>query len=300
MGVVEIYNNRDGITADGKIAEGTEVDAANTLRALQQANPAQALQMVGGASYGSDSRIAKLMAFVGVEKPDQLRHILRIIMMTLSTNVGLPKLIIMWAVSVFGEYLIVSSRFLRSSTSVAKYSADLAKYNSPWSVWATTDEKEKAKPPAATGNEMAFLGQSMLKAYATKESKGKGVAYPPAVQSIVNAIGELSGDYDADLNRLLSTHNQYLTMYSEVSDVKSFTEIVAPVGAHLAAMASEIVLHRGGIDNLKRMNAYGKGLPQSLKAAAISDTNAVVSPSQYVNNGVAPAVLSAYIGYLGN
>merc|ERR1711916_72284 len=44
--VVEIYNNRDGITADGKIAEGTEVDAANTLRALQQANPAQALQMV--------------------------------------------------------------------------------------------------------------------------------------------------------------------------------------------------------------------------------------------------------------
>merc|ERR1711916_424476 len=214
--VVEIYNNRDGITADGKIAEGTEVDAANTLRALQQANPAQALQMVGGASYGSDSRIAKLMAFVGVEKPDQLRHILRIIMMTLSTNVGLPKLIIMWAVSVFGEYLIVSSRFLRSSTSVAKYSADLAKYNSPWSVWATTDEKEKAKPPAATGNEMAFLGQS-----------------------IVNAIGELSGDYDADLNRLLSAHNQYLTMYSEVSDVKSFTEIVAPVGAHLAAnMAS--------------------------------------------------------------
>merc|ERR1711916_378133 len=208
----------------GKIAEGTEVDAANTLRALQQANPAQALQMVGGASYGSDSRIAKLMAFVGVEKPDQLRHILRIIMMTLSTNVGLPKLIIMWAVSVFGEYLIVSSRFLRSSTSVAKYSADLAKYNSPWSVWATTDEKE-----------MAFLGQSMLKAYATKESKGKGVAYPPAVQSIVNAIGELSGDYDADLNRLLSAHNQYLTMYSEVSDVKSFTEIVAPVGAHLAA-----------------------------------------------------------------
>merc|ERR1711916_138382 len=171
--VVEIYNNRDGITADGKIAEGTEVDAANTLRALQQANPAQALQMVGGASYGSDSRIAKLIAFVGVEKPDQLRHILRIIMMTLSTNVGLPKLIIMWAVSVFGEYLIVSSRFLRSSTSVAKYSADLAKYNSPWSVWATTDEKE-----------MAFLGQSMLKAYATKESKGKGVAYPPAVQSI--------------------------------------------------------------------------------------------------------------------
>merc|ERR1711916_222790 len=315
--VVEIYNNRDGITADGKIAEGTEVDAANTLRALQQANPAQALQMVGGASYGSDSRIAKLMAFVGVEKPDQLRHILRIIMMTLSTNVGLPKLIIMWAVSVFGEYLIVSSRFLRSSTSVAKYSADLAKYNSPWSVWATTDEKEKAKPPAATGNEMAFLGQSMLKAYATKESKGKGVAYPPAVQSIVNAIGELSGDYDADLNRLLSAHNQYLTMYSEVSDVKSFTEIVAPVGAHLAAnmasnqsrkatslsplaaMTSEIVLHRG-IDNLKRMNAYGKGMPQSLKAAAISDTNAVVSPSQYVNNGVAPAVLSAYIGYLGN
>merc|ERR1711916_308587 len=65
-----------------------------------QAHPAQALQMVGGASYGSDSRIAKLMAFVGVEKPDQLRHILRIIMMTLSTNVGLPKLIIMWAVSV--------------------------------------------------------------------------------------------------------------------------------------------------------------------------------------------------------
>merc|ERR1711916_315741 len=105
--VVEIYNNRDGITADGKIAEGTEVDAANTLRALQQANPAQALQMVGCASYGSDSRIAKLMAFVGVEKPDQLRHNLRIIMMTLSTNVGLPKLIIMWAVSVFGEYLIV-------------------------------------------------------------------------------------------------------------------------------------------------------------------------------------------------
>merc|ERR1711916_256228 len=154
--------------------------------------------------------------------------------------------------------------------------------------------------------------------YATKESKGKGVAYPPAVQSIVNAIGELSGDYDADLNRLLSAHNQYLTMYSEVSDVKSFTEIVAPVGAHLAAnmasnqsrkatslsplaaMTSEIVLHRGGIDNLKRMNAYGKDLPQSLKAAAISDTNAVVSPSQYVNNGVAPAVLSAYIGYLGN
>merc|ERR1711916_128770 len=244
--------------------------------------------MVGGASYGSDSRIAKLMAFVGVEKPDQLRHILRIIMMTLSTNVGLPKLIIMWAVSVFGEYLIVSSRFLRSSTSVAKYSADLAKYNSPWSVWAT------------------------------KESKGKGVAYPPAVQSIVNAIGELSDDYDADLNRLLSAHNQYLTMYSEVSDVKSFTEIVAPVGAHLAAnmasnqsrkatslsplaaMTSEIVLHRGGIDNLKRMNAYGKGLPQSHKAAAISDTNAVVSPAQYVNNGVAPAVLSAYIGYLGN
>merc|ERR1711991_1252871 len=116
------------------------------------------------------------------------------------------------------------------------------------------------------------------------ESKGKGVAYPPAVQSIVNAIGELSGDYDADLNRLLSAHNQYLTMYSEVSDVKSFTEIVAPVGAHLAAnMAS---------------NQSRKATSLS-PLAAISDTNAVVSPSQYVNNGVAPAVLSAYIGYLG-